>query len=298
MRRVLWIVLGIAFISSQCFGGKLKTIPPKVREAFMDTVKVTGNEIAVITMKDGKQIYIRFYPKEAPNTVKNFIMLTKLGFYDDLIFHRVVPNFVVQGGDPSGTGYGGPGYTIDAEFNDIHHITGTVAMARSQDPNSAGSQFYICLAPQPHLDRKYTVFGQVIHGMDVVKRIVRGDTMKTVRIVSAAELPNILYTPNYKDIWWVSESPKVLKKVMPYTSESVRGVKLKQTHTLRCLVDTTGNVIDVKIVKSTSKSYDEMALESAKQWKFVPIKYKGKKVSAWVSVTMEFPIEEKAPKEK
>ena len=297
-RRVLWIVLGIAFISSQSFGGKLKTIPRDVRKAFMDTVKVAGDEIAVITMKNGKEIYIRFYPKEAPNTIKNFIMLSKLKFYDDLTFHRVIPQFVAQGGDPLGNGTGDPGYSIDAEFNDIKHITGTVAMARSQDPNSAGSQFYICLAPQPGLDKKYTVFGQVILGMDIVKKIVKGDTMKTVRIVSAAELPNILYTPDYEEIWWVSEPPKILKRWMPF-AEDVSKAKVQNVTTLRCLVDTTGKIVDAKIVKSLIPQYDKMSLSAVKKWLFAPIKYKGKKVRAWVGVTTKFPIvEEKAPEEK
>lgn len=298
MKRVLWVVLGIAFISSQSFAGKPKAIPPDVRKAFMDTIKVTGDELAVITMENGKEIYIRFYPNEAPNHVKNFIMLTNLGFYDGLIFHRVEPRFVVQGGDPLGNGTGGPGYTIDAEFNDIKHITGTVAMARGPDPNSAGSQFYICLAPQPYLDKKYTVFGQVIHGMDIVKKVAIGDTMKTVQIVSAAELPNILYTPDFKNIWWVSESPKILKRWMPY-AEDVSKVKVKNITTLRCLVDTTGKVTDAKIVESLIPQYDKMSLSAVKKWLFEPIKYKGKKVSAWVSVTTKFPVaEEKVPEEK
>jgi len=224
-------------------------------------------------------------------------MLTKLCFYDDLIFHRVESRFVAQGGDPLGNGTGGPGYTIDAEFNDIKHITGTVAMARGTDHNTAGSQFYICLAPLPPLDKKYTVFGQVIQGMDIVKKIAIGDTMKTVEIVNAAKLPNILYTTDYKNIWWVSESPKILKRWMPYV-EDVGKVKVKDITTLRCLVDTKGKVIDAEVVKSLIPQYDKMSLSAVKKWQFEPIKYKGKKVSAWVSVTTKFPVEEEqAPEE-
>jgi cyclophilin family peptidyl-prolyl cis-trans isomerase len=138
---------------------------------------------AVIEMDAGK-IVIEFYEQDAPETVANFVKLAKKGFYDGLSFHRVVPGFVVQGGDPKGDGTGGPDYTIKDEFNSRKkHLTGTVAMARTPAPNSAGSQFYICLGPQPALDGKYTVFGQVVDGMDIVMKIKRGDIMKKVTIV-------------------------------------------------------------------------------------------------------------------
>ncbi len=140
---------------------------------------------AVIEMEAGR-IVIEFYEKDAPGTVANFVKLAKQGFYDGLSFHRVVPGFVVQGGDLKGDGTGGPGYTIKDEFNSRKHLTGTVAMARTPAPNSAGSQFYICLAPQPALDGKYTVFGQLVEGMDVVMKIKRGDIMKKVTILETA----------------------------------------------------------------------------------------------------------------
>jgi len=111
------------------------------------------------------------------------VLLAKKGFYNKLTFHRVEPGFVVQGGDPKGNGTGGPGYTIKAEFNAHKHVRGTVAMARSTDPDSAGSQFYICLGPASFLDGKYTVFGLVTKGMDVVDGIRIGDRMKSVKIV-------------------------------------------------------------------------------------------------------------------
>ena len=137
---------------------------------------------AVIEMDAGK-IVIEFYEQDAPETVANFIKLAKKGFYNSLSFHRVEPGFVVQGGDPKGDGTGGPGYTIKDEFNSRKHLTGTVAMARTPAPNSAGSQFYICLGPQPFLDGKYTVFGQVVDGMDIVMKIKRGNIMKRITIV-------------------------------------------------------------------------------------------------------------------
>lgn len=136
---------------------------------------------AVITTPHGV-IKFKFYPKDAPKTVERIVELIQQGFYNGLSFHRVVPGFVVQGGDPRGDGTGGSGQKLTAEFNSRRHIEGTVAMARAQDPDSADSQFYIALAPQPHLDRNYTVFGQVVEGMDVVKKLQVGDKMTTIAI--------------------------------------------------------------------------------------------------------------------
>ena len=142
-------------------------------------------QTARITLDDGNAIDLEFYPQDAPKTVENFVTLAKKGFYDGLTFHRVVRDFVVQGGCPKGDGTGGPGHTIKAEFNAQKHLRGTVAMARSQHPDSAGSQFYICYGPTPHLDRNYTVFGRVVAGMEHVDRIKQGDRMKSVAIVEA-----------------------------------------------------------------------------------------------------------------
>jgi peptidyl-prolyl cis-trans isomerase B (cyclophilin B) len=157
---------------------------PKSKE----NIKVENNKVAVIETDKGT-IKFTFYPDEAPKTVENFIKLANEGFYDGTKFHRVVPGFVIQGGDPNSKdddptndGKGGPGYNIDAEFSELKHVDGTVAMARSSDPNSAGSQFYICLGPQPNLDGQYTVFGQVSEGLDVVHKIEKGDVMKKVYI--------------------------------------------------------------------------------------------------------------------
>ncbi|MDD5773272.1 MAG: peptidylprolyl isomerase [bacterium] len=143
--------------------------------------QVKTKEVAVIQTKKGKIVF-EFYQDDAPNTVDNFKKLANKGFYDGLKFHRVEPGFVIQGGDPKGNGTGGPGYQIKAEFNKQPHLEGTVAMARSQNPDSAGSQFYICLAPAPFLNGQYTVFGQVIEGIDVVHKIAVGDVMDKVTI--------------------------------------------------------------------------------------------------------------------
>ncbi|MEX2224171.1 MAG: peptidylprolyl isomerase [Candidatus Rokuibacteriota bacterium] len=144
-------------------------------------------QTAVITMEKGGEIAIEFFPEDAPKTVENFVTLAKKGYYDGVTFHRVEPGFVVQGGDPKGNGTGGPGYTIKDEFNKQKHVRGVVAMARTQAPNSAGSQFYFTLAPAHFLDGQYTVFGRVTSGMEVVDKIKVGDKMKSVKINEAAQ---------------------------------------------------------------------------------------------------------------
>lgn len=161
------------------------------------------NEVAVIETEQG-EIVLEFFADKAPMHVANFKKLAKSGFYDGTKFHRVLPGFVIQGGDPNtkdsnpnNDGMGGPGYSIDAEFNSIQHELGILSMARSADPNSGGSQFFICLGRAKHLDNEYTVFGKVIKGIEVVKKIgsVRRNpankhdrslpavTMRSVRIV-------------------------------------------------------------------------------------------------------------------
>jgi peptidyl-prolyl cis-trans isomerase B (cyclophilin B) len=138
---------------------------------------------AAITLAKGGVIKVELYPDLAPITVANFAKLAGQKFYNGLAFHRVEPGFVVQGGDPAGNGSGGPGWTIKGEFTTAkQHIRGTLAMARTPDPDSAGSQFYICLAPAPFLDGKYAIFGQVTEGMDLVDKIKVGDKMAKVEI--------------------------------------------------------------------------------------------------------------------
>lgn len=137
-----------------------------------------ANPVVTIKMENGKKILIELYPEKAPNTVNNFISLVSKGFYDKLIFHRVIPGFMIQGGDPIGEGYGGPGYGIPGEFsgngfkgNDIKHTRGVLSMARSAHPDSAGSQFFIMHEDAPHLDGQYAAFGKVIEGIETVDEI-------------------------------------------------------------------------------------------------------------------------------
>lgn len=135
------------------------------------------NPIVKFEMNDGSIFEAELYPDIAPNTVNNFISLVKKGFYDGLIFHRVIKGFMIQGGDPQGTGMGGPGYSIKGEFsnngftNDLKHTPGVLSMARAMDPDSAGSQFFIMHETSPHLDGSYAAFGKVINGLDVINTI-------------------------------------------------------------------------------------------------------------------------------
>ena len=129
------------------------------------------NPIITITMENGDVMKAELYPEVAPNTVNNFLSLIGKGFYDGLIFHRVIKGFMIQGGCPDGTGMGGPGYSIKGEFNHLRHTPGVLSMARAMAPDSAGSQFFIMHETSPHLDGAYAAFGQVIEGMDVVNKI-------------------------------------------------------------------------------------------------------------------------------
>ena len=136
------------------------------------------NPIMTLTMEDGGKIVAELYPEKAPQSVRNFISLANKGFYDGLIFHRVISGFMIQGGCPQGTGMGGPGYCIKGEFklngvkNNLSHKRGVLSMARAQSPNSAGSQFFIMVEKAPHLDGQYAAFGKVIEGMDAADAIV------------------------------------------------------------------------------------------------------------------------------
>ncbi len=145
------------------------------------------NPIVTIEMENGDIIKAELYPDVAPNTVNNFLSLVNKGFYDGLIFHRVIPGFMIQGGDPNGTGTGGPGYTIKGEFthngfkNNLKHTAGVLSMARTSRPDSAGSQFFIMHGDAPHLDGDYAAFGKVIEGMDAVDRIAETETDRSDR---------------------------------------------------------------------------------------------------------------------
>lgn len=140
------------------------------------------NPIVTFTMKNGGVVKAELYPEIAPNTVNNFLSLVNKGYYDGLIFHRVISGFMIQGGDPTGTGMGGPGYSIKGEFtsngfkNDLKHDAGVLSMARSMMPNSAGSQFFIMHKNSPHLDGQYAAFGKVIEGMEVINKIAETRT--------------------------------------------------------------------------------------------------------------------------
>jgi peptidyl-prolyl cis-trans isomerase B (cyclophilin B) len=179
-----------------------KPAPTEEPGMHTSTYKLNGNEIAVIETDKGT-IKFKFFEKDAPNTSATFIEYSLAGGYNGTAFHRVIPNFVAQGGDPTSKGMtseqvvqaaaanrlgsGNPGYNLKAEFNQQKHLDGSVAMARAQSPDSAGSQFYICLAPQPSLDGQYTVFGQVTEGLDVVHKLEVGSLIKSITIENASK---------------------------------------------------------------------------------------------------------------
>ena len=153
-----------------------------------------------ITMENGDEIHLELYPDVAPNTVANFVQLAQDGFYDGTIFHRVISGFMIQGGDPKGTGMGGPGYTIKGEFrangvvNNIKHERGVISMARSMMPDSAGSQFFIMHADAPHLDGQYAAFGRVIEGIEEVDKIAAARTSRGDRPVTDQRMKKVTVT--------------------------------------------------------------------------------------------------------
>jgi peptidyl-prolyl cis-trans isomerase B (cyclophilin B) len=148
-------------------------------------MQIDAEKVYLATVETNRgDIELELYPQHAPKTVNNFVFLAQEGFYDGVVFHRVIPNFVIQGGDPTGTGSGGPGYRFEDELknNPLKHETCVISMANA-GPNTNGSQFFITHSPQPHLDGKHTVFGKVVNGQDVVYAIRQGDRMTQVTIV-------------------------------------------------------------------------------------------------------------------
>lgn len=172
------------------------------------------NPIVTITMENGDTIKAELYPEIAPNTVKNFISLIKNNYYDGLVFHRVINGFMIQGGCPQGTGMGGPGYSIQGEFssngfeNNLKHTAGVLSMARSQMPDSAGSQFFIMHKDSPHLDGMYASFGKVIEGMDTVNKIAETDTDYSDRPVS----PQVMKTVTVELFGETYDEPEKLEE--------------------------------------------------------------------------------------
>lgn len=171
MKNILIAVtLALAVTGFGAKAKKSKTTPSKGKTPMMIIETAHGT------------IEAELYPEDAPKTVARIKELANKKFYDGLTFHRVIPGFVAQGGDPVGNGTGGSGQKLKAEFNKRKHVEGTLAMARAADPDSADSQFYICLGAHPHLDNNYTVFGQVTKGMDAVKKLKVGDKMTKVEV--------------------------------------------------------------------------------------------------------------------
>jgi peptidyl-prolyl cis-trans isomerase B (cyclophilin B) len=193
MNKAIWIIgaivviagiiltLGLTGVIKMPSQESASTPDPKSLKSPIPIV-IDLNKKYTATIKTAKgDIVLELYAKDAPVTVNNFVSLAKKGFYNGLTFHRIIPGFMAQGGDPTGNGTGGPGYKFQDEFSQRTHVTGSLSMANS-GPNTNGSQFFICYAPQPHLNGKHTVFGQCTSGMDVLNKLVNGDKMTEVVI--------------------------------------------------------------------------------------------------------------------
>lgn len=202
MKKPIVAFLFLIFFSisiSQVFSGEI------LNKTFTkEEIKMMKDTKAIIQTRLG-DIVIAFFPEVAPNHVNNFIELADKGFYDGTIFHRIIPGFMIQGGDPNSKdqdrnrhGTGGPGYSVKAEFNDKSHKRGILSMARSAHPDSAGSQFFICVSDAPHLDGQYTVFGEVTSGIDTVDKIVSQQRDKRDNPLERIEMTVKVITPNSK----------------------------------------------------------------------------------------------------
>jgi peptidyl-prolyl cis-trans isomerase B (cyclophilin B) len=189
---IIILVLGLtgvipvaSLIQSPAGVSQMQSQSPKSYDSPIPMI-IDVNKKYVATIKTAKgDLVLELYPKDAPVTVNSFVSLIRKGFYNGLTFHRVIPGFMAQGGDPTGSGSGGPGYNFQNEISQRKHITGALSMANTGQPNSNGSQFFICYAPQPHLDGKHTVFGQLTSGMDVLTKLVNGDKMTEVTVTES-----------------------------------------------------------------------------------------------------------------
>jgi peptidyl-prolyl cis-trans isomerase B (cyclophilin B) len=248
----------------------------------------------VVTLETEKgAIKIELYPEEAPVTVRNFITLIKKSFYDGLIFHRVMPGFVAQGGDPQGNGLGGPGYTIPDEKNKtLKHKVGAVAMAKTDQPNSAGSQFYIVITkPADYLDGNYTVFGQVIQGQDVAERLRVGDKMLKVAVEEPAGAADAALTapdaaPPAPKVTRAAEPTAMFPVTVPVLGSSkplkTSRVKVKVT------VEADGKP-KVQLRDSTGiKEIDKAILEALNQWRWSAALKDGKPVKSEQTFRYDF----------
>jgi len=184
--RAMLVVAGcsLGLMSSPSFAqpGQLENQPPVSKgKHFKRDFSKTKQVLVEISTHEGL-IKLELDFKNAPNTVANFMSLAESGFYKGLVFHRIIPGFMTQGGDPAGDGTGGPGYTIDNETNNLKHVPGAVSMANA-GPNTGGSQFFVCHTAQSHLDGRHTIFGKLVSGFDVLTRIERGDPMLDVKVI-------------------------------------------------------------------------------------------------------------------
>lgn len=257
-----------------------RATPPADKPAPVPTTAVPTTQrnpahaYALIETEKGN-IQIELYPEEAPKTVSNFVTLAKKGYYNGLKFHRVVPNFVIQGGDPKGDGSGGPGYTIPDERNKkLTHTVGAVAMAKTPAPNSAGSQFYIVIGqPAPALDGGYTVFGKVIAGQDVAERIAVGDQMTRVSVEEpAGGLPPVagVQIPPKPGPPVMMRIARAVSRVEPTEPAAAKGKQYQKNVIVRVGIDPTGRHETTLIQGSGNPDVDQAVQKALAGWKWEP----------------------------
>lgn len=206
-RRLLaMVVLGMSVMLAGCSGQQGN------KGNVVQAQPLKNNPVVTMEIKDYGTVTLELYPEKAPNTVNNFVTLANSGFYDGLIFHRIIEGFMIQGGDPEGVGMGGPGYSIPGEFsgngyenNDLVHTKGVISMARSQSPDSAGSQFFIMSADSPHLDGQYAAFGQVTSGIEIIEALEKVATGPSDKPVEDVVIESVTVDTNGETV------PEVIK---------------------------------------------------------------------------------------
>jgi peptidyl-prolyl cis-trans isomerase B (cyclophilin B) len=295
-RAALFFTITLTALAAPTDAGAQNETSAKPEEkAAAASVKPAVRPVAVLETTKGK-IVLELYPSEAPKTVENFITLAKKGFYNGLLFHRVVPGFVIQTGDPKGDGSGGPGYTIPDEPNTtLKHAVGAVGMAKTPAPNSAGSQFYIVIVkPADFLDGRYTVFAKVIEGQEVAEKIIVGDRMTKVTISETGrpDAPATVAGNAAVPVAPVLLPAKLVRMATPLLPNVTLKREEKSALRVKFVIEADGKHTAELLDKSGSEKVDKAVQEALARWQWEPARQDGKPVKSEVEFTVELPLKQ------
>jgi peptidyl-prolyl cis-trans isomerase B (cyclophilin B) len=267
--------------------------PDAAASSKQEDPKAVVHPFALIETTKGK-IVLELYSEEAPKTVENFVTLAKKGYYNGLLFHRVVPGFVIQTGDPKGDGSGGPGYNIPDEPNKtLKHAVGAVGMAKTPAPNSAGSQFYIVITkPADFLDGKYTVFGKVIEGQDIAEKIVVGDRMTKVSISETGKPEFGGTAAPVTPAVSVTVPAKLVRMAAPRLPDVTLKAQDKSALRVKFTIEADGKQTAELLEKSGNDKVDKAVQEALARWQWEPATKDDKPIKSDVEVVVELPLKQ------